>query len=108
MSCYRFCVEPAYDDSVEVRSLKSMYNPLSEFGLALLWSTPFELWAYSDSGCYSGTSVYVSTLDRDPLKLLIQIRSSEPQSQRPSKAKRLAEDLHYVYQSEFLCSEIEP
>ncbi len=108
MSCYRFRIEPIRDGPVEVRRLKSMIDSLSSFGLALISSTPFELWASSDRGCYRGASVYVSTFDRDCHELFVEIRSSEPQFLRSSKAKMLAEVLHSKYQSGFLCSELEP
>ncbi len=108
MGCYRFRAQAVLKGPTEGRHLQSMFDSLSMFGLALLSSTPFELWASSDSGCYSGASVYVSTFDRDCHQLFIEIRSSEPQFLRSSKAKRLAEELHRSYQDGFLCSELEP
>ena len=108
MSCYRFRVESAHDHSVEERSLQSICVPFSSFGLEVVSSTPFELWASSNSGSYSGASVHVSTLERESYKLFVEIRSSEPQFLMSSKARRLAEELHCNYKRGFLCSELVP
>ena len=108
MSCYRFRVESAHDHSVEERSLQSICVPFSSFGLEVVSATPFELWASSNSGSYSGASVHVSTLEQQSYKLFVEIRSSEPQFLKSSKAKRLAEQLHCKYKAGFLCSELEP
>ena len=108
MSCYRFCVESAHDHSVEGSSLQSICVPFSSFGLEVVSSTPFELWASSNSGSYSGASVHVSTLERESYKLFVEIRSSEPQFLMSSKARRLAEELHCNYKRGFSCSELEP
>ena len=108
MSTFRFSVESVQNESVEGSSLRIFCDFFSSFGLAIVKSSPFELWASSDNGSYSGASVHVSSLDHKPCKIYVEVRSSEPQFLMPSKAKRLAEDLHCEYQSEFLCSEIEP
>ena len=108
MSCFRFCVESAHDHSVEESSPQSVCDPFSSFGLEVVSATPFELWASSNSGSYSGASVHVSTLERQSYKLFIEIRSSEPQFLMSSKAKRLAEELHRKYKVGFLCSALEP
>ena len=108
MSCYRFRVDTPLHASAESRSLCSMFALLPAFGLELISSTPFELWASSNSGCYRGASVYVSALDRDCRQLFVEIRSSEPQFLMSSKAKKLAEELHCKYKTGFLCSELEP
>ena len=108
MSCYRFRVESAPDHSVEGSFLQSVCDPFSSFGLEIVSATPFELWASSNSGFYSGASVHVSTLEQQSYKLFVEIRSSEPQFLKSSKAKRLAEQLHCKYKAGFLCSELEP
>ena len=108
MSCYRFHVESARDESVEMSSLQSVCGSFSLFGLEVVSATPFGLWASSNSGSYSGASVHVSTLEQQSYKLFVEIRSSEPQFLKSSKAKRLAEQLHCKYKAGFLCSELEP
>ena len=108
MSCYRFRVESSHDHSAEESSLHSVCDPFSSFGLEVVSATPFELWASSNSGSYSGASVHVSTLDRESYKLFVEIRSSEPQFLMSSKARRLAKELHCNYKRGFLCSELEP
>ena len=108
MSCYRFRVESAHDHSIEESSLESVCDPFSSLGLEVVSSTPFELWASSNSGSYSGASVHVSTLERESYKLFVEIRSSEPQFLMSSKARRLAKELHYNCKRGFLCSELEP
>jgi hypothetical protein len=108
MSCYRFRVESARDHSAEESSLESVCDPFSSFGLEVVSATPFELWASSNSGSYSGASVHVSTLEQQSYKLFVEIRSSEPQFLKSSKAKRLAEELHCKYKEGFLCSALEP
>ena len=108
MSCYRFRIESAHDHSVEESSLQSICVPFSSFGLEIVSATPFELWASSNSGHYSGASVHVSTLEQQSHKLFVEIRSSEPQFLKSSKAKRLAEQLHCKYKAGFLCSELKP
>ena len=108
MSCYRFRVESVQDHSIEESSLQSVCDPFSSLGLEVVLSTPFELWASSNSGSYSGASVHVSTLERESYKLFVEIRSSEPQFLMSSKARRLAKELHYKYQLGFSCSELEP
>ena len=108
MSCYRFHVESSHDDSVEKSCLQSVCDPFSSFGLEIVSATPFELWASSNSGYYSGASVHVSTLEKQSYKLFVEIRSSEPQFLKSSKAKRLAEQLHCKYKAGFLCSELKP
>ena len=108
MSCYRFHVESSHDDSVEKSCLQSVCDPFSSFGLEIVSATPFELWASSNSGHYSGASVHVSTLEQQSYKLFVEIRSSEPQFLKSSKAKRLAEQLHCKYKAGFLCSELKP
>ena len=108
MSCYRFRVESVQDHSIEESSIQSVCDPFSSLGLEVVSSTPFELWASSNSGSYSGASVHVSTLDRESYKLFVEIRSSEPQFLMSSKARRLAEELHCNYKRGFLCSELVP
>ena len=108
MSCYRFHVESAHNHSAEESSLQSVCDPFSSFGLEVVSATPFELWASSNSGSYSGASVHVSTLERESCKLFVEIRSSEPQFLMSSKARRLAKELHCKYKAGFLCSELEP
>lgn len=108
MSCYRFRVESAHNHSAEESSLKNVCDPLLSFGLEVVSATPFELWASSNSGSYSGASVHVSTLERQSYKLFVEIRSSEPQFLMSSKARRLAKELHFKYKAGFLCSELEP
>ena len=108
MSCYRFHVESTRDESVEMSFLQSVCDPFSSFGLEIVSATPFELWASSNSGSYSGASVHVSTLEQQSYKLFVEIRSSEPQFLKSSKAKRLAEQLHFKYKAGFLCSELKP
>ena len=107
MSTYFFSVESVHNASVEKSSLLIFIDLFSSFGLAIIKSKPFELWASSDSGSYSGTSIHLSSLDHQPGKLLVEIRSSESKSLMSSKAKRLAEELHCKYKAEFLCSELE-
>ena len=108
MSTFRFSVESVHDRSVEESFLRIFCDFFSSFGLAIVKSSPFELWASSDNGSYSGASVHVSSLDHKPCKIYVEVRSSEPQFLMSSKARRLAEELHCKYQSGFLCSELVP
>lgn len=108
MSCYRFRVLSPHHDTIEESSFKSVYDPFLSFGLEVISSTPFELWASSNSGCYSGASVHVTTLEQKSCKVFVEIRSSEPQFLMSSKARRLAQELHCKYKTFFLCSELEP
>ena len=108
MSCYRFRVVSPHHDTIEECSFKSVCDPFLSFGLEVISSTPFELWASSNSGCYSGASVHVTTLEQKSCKVFVEIRSSEPQFLMSSKARRLAQELHCKYKTFFLCSELEP
>ena len=108
MSCYRFRIESALDEFLEMSSHQSVCGSFSSFGLEVVSATPFELWTSSNSGSYSGASVHLSTLERQSYKLFVEIRSSEPQFLMSSKARRLAEELHCNYKRGFLCSELEP
>jgi hypothetical protein len=108
MNCCRFLVESAHVDFVSNSLIDSMCYSLLSFGLGLMSSTPFDLWAFSNAGSYSSASINLCTLDRKSHKSCIAIRNSEPQFLMSSKANYLAEVLHCKYRANFMFSEMEP
>ena len=59
--------------SIDESSFQRVCGPFLSFGLEVVFATPFELWAFSNSGSYCGASVHVCTLERQSYKGHLEI-----------------------------------